>query len=138
MSPNSTNSDAHLRLRVFAGPNGSGKSTVIQSVRNQKVNGKPIDFGIYVNADDIADKLRKHAFSFVEYKVSTNKKEFTQIAVGSGLVGNEFDKADFLSSFMLKGDIIKLKDIKANERLAQIIADFLRKKLLMEKEEVFF
>jgi len=39
---------------------------------------------------------------------------------------------------MLKGDIIKLKDIKANERLAQIIADFLRKKLLMEKEEVFF
>jgi len=43
-----------LRLRVSAGPNGSGKTTIIEAVRKAKVNGRPVDFGIYINADDIA------------------------------------------------------------------------------------
>ena len=138
MSLHSTNSDAHLRLRVFAGPNGSGKSTVIQYVRDQKVNGKSIDFGIYVNADDIADKLRKNAFTFADYSVSTNNKEFIEIAVGSGLVVKEFNESKFKNSFILSGSTIRLKDQRADERLAQIIADFLRKKLLMEKKKFSF
>lgn len=48
-----------LRLRVFAGPNGSGKTTVINSIRNLIVNDQPIDFGHYINADDIAVQLKK-------------------------------------------------------------------------------
>jgi predicted ABC-type ATPase len=48
------------RLRIFAGPNGSGKSTIIHSIRQfKKSNGTPIDFGVYINADDIAAQLRK-------------------------------------------------------------------------------
>ena len=45
-------------MRVFAGPNGSGKSTIINAVRNVKVGNQLVDFGIYVNADDIAAELR--------------------------------------------------------------------------------
>lgn len=41
-----------LRLRVFAGPNGSGKTTIIDAVRKARVNGRPVDFGVYVNADE--------------------------------------------------------------------------------------
>lgn len=36
-------------LTVIAGPNGSGKSTLIEHLMRQGV-----DFGTYINADDIA------------------------------------------------------------------------------------
>jgi predicted ABC-type ATPase len=39
-----------LRLRIFAGPNGSGKTTVLKFIRKQKINGRKIDLGYYVNA----------------------------------------------------------------------------------------
>ena len=119
-----TNSDSHLRLRVFAGPNGSGKSTVIKYVGNSKVNGKLIDFGVYVNADDIARKLRENTFSFDDYDIETNNKEFAEIALASGLIGNEFNEIIFKESFLLRNSTVKLKDKTADERLAQIIADF--------------
>ena len=38
-----------LNLTVVAGPNGSGKSTLIRYLQHQR-----IDFGTYINADDIA------------------------------------------------------------------------------------
>lgn len=41
-----------LRLRVFAGPNGSGKSTIINSIKEYRIDNRPIDFGYYINADD--------------------------------------------------------------------------------------
>jgi len=119
-----TNSDSHLRLRVFAGPNGSGKSTVIQFVKNYQANGRQIDFGVYVNADDIALKLRENKFSFSDYDIATNNKEFAEIALASGLIGNEFNEIIFKESFLLRNSTVKLKDKTADERLAQIIADF--------------
>jgi len=119
-----TNSDSHLRLRVFAGPNGSGKSTVIQFVKNYQANGRQIDFGVYVNADDIALKLRENKFSFSDYDIATNNKEFAEIALASGLIGNEFNEIIFKESFLLRNSNVKLKDKTADERLAQIIADF--------------
>lgn len=46
------------RLRVFAGPNGSGKSSIIKKILNTDVQkGVKLDFGIYINADDIAKEL---------------------------------------------------------------------------------
>ncbi len=43
-----------MRLSVFAGPNGSGKTTIIDAVRKARVHGKAVDFGVYINADEIA------------------------------------------------------------------------------------
>jgi predicted ABC-type ATPase len=43
---------------VFAGHNGSGKSTIIQAVKDYKIKDIPIDFGIHIDADDIAVQLR--------------------------------------------------------------------------------
>jgi len=45
------------RLRIFAGPNGSGKSTIVNIVKEQAV-----DFGVYVNADDIKTELVNSGF----------------------------------------------------------------------------
>jgi len=138
MSFPATDSNPHLRLRVFAGPNGSGKSTVIKFVSNYKVNGKLIDFGVYVNADDIAKRLRDQTFTFDDYNITTSNKEFTAIVLASGLIGCEFDESRFKRSFILRSGTIKLKDKTADERLAQIIADFLRKKLLAEERKFSF
>jgi len=75
--------DQHqLRLRVFAGPNGSGKSTVIKYVREYKSTGKLIDFGYYINADDIAASLRNKGLSFRDYDILATNKEFKSIAEG--------------------------------------------------------
>lgn len=127
-----------LRLRVFAGPNGSGKSTVINSVREFRVANRPIDFGIYINADDIAKILRLESLSLTSYQVNVDKDEFVRIASDSGLLSEEFTKQEFLDSFKLEGNKIQLLTNNAVERLAQIIADFLRKKLLTERKKFSF
>lgn len=133
----STNTE-QLRLRVFAGPNGSGKSTVINYVRQLKVNGRSVDFGYYINADDIAVQLTSTGFSFNNFSIKVTKQEFDETAIASGLINNEFSEKDFTASYTLRKNGIKLKRPEANERLAQIIADFLRKKLLDEKRKFSF
>ena len=125
-------------MRVFAGPNGSGKSTIINSVRSHKVNGFPVDFGIYVNADHIARDLQKGKASLKKYKVIISQDEFVDIALNSGLIGEKFTKKQFMSSFIIKGNIISLLKPEADEHIAQIMAHVPRKKLLQERKKFSF
>lgn len=128
------NSKEQLRLRVFAGPNGSGKSTVIEEVKDYKVKNKAIDFGYYVNADEIACLLRTEKILFSEYDIKVINKEFQRIAIASGLINKDFKEEAFKNCYTFRNNTIKLKDKVCDERLAQIIADFLRKKLLQERK----
>lgn len=125
-------------MRVFAGPNGSGKSTIINAVRKSKIKGIPVDFGIYINADDIAKKLRKGKLTFKQYKVQVENNEFLDIVSKSGLLNNKFTLNDFKKSYSLKDNQLFLVNKSADERNAQIIADFLRKKLLKERKKFSF
>ena len=125
-------------MRVFAGPNGSGKSTIINAVRKSKVKGIPVDFGIYINADDIAKRLRKGKVTFRQYKVRVEEREFLTIASKSGLLNEKFSLTDFKSSYSLKDNQLFLLNKQADERIAQVIADFLRKKLLSENKKFSF
>lgn len=125
-------------MRIFAGPNGSGKSTIIKAVRNYKVKGIPVDFGIYINADDIAKKLRKGRLTFRQYKVQIEDSEFLDIVSKSGLLNEKFTLSDLKQSYSLKENQLFLLNKDADELLAQIIADFLRKKLLKEKKKFSF
>ncbi len=128
-----------LRLRVFAGPNGSGKSTVIQTIRAHEVNGKPVDFGFYINADDIASMLKtKKGFSLDPYKIEIEVEEFTDLASQSGLINEDFPIKNFQDSFKISKNVLISSNIKYIDRLAQIIADVLRKKLLKEKKRFSF
>jgi predicted ABC-type ATPase len=128
-----------LRLRIFAGPNGSGKSTIIQAVREYRIKEIPVDFGTYVNADDIAYQLRQGAFSFSDYGILTTRHEFISMTLKSGLIGRDFTEKRFRSCFkLIKAGHLILKDPALDERLAQILADFLRKKLLQAKRKFSF
>ncbi|WP_439696791.1 hypothetical protein ACFGVS_30110 [Mucilaginibacter sp. AW1-7] len=132
------NNSAQLRLRVFAGPNGSGKSTVVRSIREAKVDGKQIDFGIYINADDIALALKKDSFSFKAYEVETTKEAILTFAQQSGLLNDKFTVGNLESGFVLKGDHLKIVVSTILDRLAQIIARYLREVLLSKRERFSF
>jgi predicted ABC-type ATPase len=126
-------------MRVFAGPNGSGKSTVIESIRRYKANGKPIDFGCYINADDIARTLRsKKGFSFHRFDITVTEKEFQNIVSESGLLRGDFSAADLASAYFLENNAFHCPKEENVERLAQMIADYLRKKLLKERKRFSF
>ncbi len=84
------------RLRVFAGPNGSGKSSIIQSLLNLELEeGKKLDFGIYINADDIAFQLKNKGCPFYSFEVEVTKKELLKTASESGLINNTFSIESF-------------------------------------------
>lgn len=59
-------------------------------------------------------------------------------AMTSGLVNDDFGEAKFKNSFTLRNNLIRLKNKSADERLAQLIADFLRKKLIELKRKFSF
>ena len=103
------NKHLQLRLRVFAGPNGSGKSTVIDRVKKLKPGGRPIDFGFYINADDIAALLRGNGLSFAPFQVKATNKDFYSIALASGLINEEFPEARFKACYILRKNTIKLR-----------------------------
>ncbi len=65
------------RLRVFAGPNGSGKSIMKRQVERTVVDGREVQLGVYVNADEIAATLREaKLLDFSKYKVSGDPDNF--------------------------------------------------------------
>jgi predicted ABC-type ATPase len=136
--PKAPRHQQQLRLRIFAGPNGSGKSTVIKAIRKTETGGKPIDFGIYINADDIAVSLASGKFNFKRYKVTCDKEEIIQFAQSSGLISSVFSINDFRNCFILDGSSVRMKNKNVCDRLAQVIARFLREKLLEARKRFSF
>ena len=134
----STKNTTALRLRIFAGPNGSGKSTIIKVVREYKIKNKIVDFGIYVNADDIAELLRKNKFSFANYQIKIDEEDFRIETLESGLINQSFSDQEFFASYKISRSKLLLKKRENDERMAQIIADYLRKKLLAERKKFSF
>lgn len=126
------------RMRVFARPNGSGKSSIIKSILNTKVGkGRSLDFGIYINADDIAVSLRNGGIQFSEFEVTATTHELLNIADTSGLINRNFSLNRLEECIIIKDNFLFIDKVNAAriddfpiERISQILADYLRKKLL--------
>lgn len=130
---------SQLRLRVFAGPNGSGKSTIIKKIRSTQVNeNQKLDVGIYINADDIAQNLKKGNFVFTPYEVGAIKEELLDFAESQGLLFGGFTKADLEKSFSIGDNKLKMIAMENLDRVAQIIARFLRHALIRAKKRFSF
>ena len=134
------------RMRVFAGPNGSGKSSIIKSILNTEIKkGKKLDFGIYINADDIAVLLKRKGCYLKKFDVQVSKDELLKTATASGLINHDFTIERFSNCIFIENNILKIDKEAANEkndhpyeRIAQITADFLRKKLLSLEKKFSF
>lgn len=133
-------------MRVFAGPNGSGKSSIIKKILATEVKkGVTLDFGSYINADDIAQDLLRKGYDFSKLKINWDQNEFYEIVSASGLLNDRFTLDDLKNSiklntniFRLENKFIKNKEDKVHELVAQIIADYFRKKLLAEDKKFSF
>lgn len=119
-----------LRLRIFAGPNGSGKTTIIKSVRDVIINGKKIDFGYYINADDIAAALQLNKFTFEKYNLKPRKASILKFADQSGLLNAKFNIDTFKSEFNISQNKLVLKGFDFIQEIGQIIARYLRECML--------
>jgi predicted ABC-type ATPase len=125
-------------LRIFAGPNGSGKSTIIKMVKKFTRNGKLLNLGFYINADDIVVELKKNSFSFSDYGVIFQKTFFIHFAEQSGLLDKHFTKTALLKSFIENQGCLRLTNKDFVEKLAQLIARFLREQMLLSKKHFSF
>lgn len=121
---------------MFAGPNGSGKSTIIQRVRDYRVSGVPVDFGIYINADDIASRLRKEVLLFSSYSVRIREADFLNHVRESGLLQPAFPEDALRQAISLVGNGMVLHDRSQADRVAQMVADYLRS-VLLERHKKF-
>lgn len=126
-----------LRLRVFAGPNGSGKTTIINAVRKARVNGRPVDFGVYINADDIAKALVK-GYDLSSFELELGAERFLSYAAGSGLLDEEFTLKDLKYGVVWTSDRVSSKPSLPKDRVAQLIAQFLYDELLAAKRKFSF
>lgn len=130
------------RLRIFAGPNGSGKSSIINKILNTEVRqGVNLDFGIYINADDITQELRKKGCNISNYSIKFDSDEFIEIVEQSGLINDDFPIELFNSNIIFSKNKITIKKSSESfiyEKTAQIIADYLRKQLLKDGKKFSF
>ncbi len=126
------------RLRVFAGPNGSGKSSIIQSILEMHLeDGRKLDFGTYINADEIAVTLKYESLTFTNFGLSLNEFDFLDAAEKSGLVHADFTIDRLKKCLIWKENSVKINHQKAREindnpyeRIAQLFSHVLREKLL--------
>jgi len=130
--------NSQLRLRVFAGPNGSGKSTIIQSIKDYTSAGRPIDFGVYINADDIAQDLQNDSFSFSAYEINPPEGNLYAFAETSGLLNENFTRDSLESAILFDNNSIKLVSADKLDYVAQLLARFLREELLKAKRRFSF
>jgi predicted ABC-type ATPase len=127
------------RLRVFAGPNGSGKSIMKQQVMRTEVSGRPVNLGVYVNADEIAAILRKRRrLDLSTYQVQADRKSFLRFAYGSGLLSRRFPKHRMLVEHRIDGSVFVLTNGRHLEHFAQLIAACLCERLLERRIQFSF
>lgn len=134
------------RLRIFAGPNGSGKSSIIKSIIDKDLGeGVKIDFGIYINADDIAKCIQSKLLNFAQYSTELTSEQFLAFASDSGLINIDFSLKRLQQCVSIKKNKLSIdhkaaKELNDNsyERIAQIIAYVLREQLLIEGKKISF
>ncbi len=126
-----------LRLRVFAGPNGSGKTTIIEQVRKARVNGRSVDFGVYINADEIAKALGK-GYDLTPFELELGADRFVAFAEGSGLLDKELTVAHLAEGVRWTRKRVRSEPTLPEDRIAQLIAQFLYDELLKAKRKFSF
>ena len=126
-------------MRVFAGPNGSGKSIMKQQVMRTVVDGRPVNLGVYVNADEIAAQLRKtRRLDLKDFKVAADRTSFRTFTARSGLLNRRFPRHRMLIEHRFVGTEFRLIRTRHLEHFAQLLAAYLCEQLLEQRIQFSF
>lgn len=118
------------RLRIIAGPNGSGKSTI-------KAILPPVLLGIYINPDEIEEKIKKsQPLDLKAFGVETTQEEVVLFFKKSTLL--QKNNLNVAKDIRLAGSELSFVDAKMNSYFASVTADFIRRKLLERNESFTF
>lgn len=131
---------ASLRMRVFAGPNGSGKSTMYRHVRNAKVNGRNIDFGVYVNPDEVAKAFREEGAIDLNslFQIESGRADFERYLPNTTLIPTKISLKEVSKAVEWSGSRISLTDRRNVDRIAQLVTQFICDELLRNKRKFSF
>ncbi|MGN6196772.1 MAG: zeta toxin family protein [Ginsengibacter sp.] len=112
------------RMRVFAGPNGSGKTTLINKLKDL------VQFGIYVNADDIEKTISELGFlPLDDFKILLTTQQVQSYFEQSEFSPKKLNTPDLWKSFTIQDNKLFLTEA-VNSYIAADIANFLREELL--------
>lgn len=97
-----------------------------------------IDFGIYINADDITVLLKQGKFSFDAYEIQFLREPFLNFAEGSGLLTEDLTREVLAKSFIVRKNHFLLKKQGNLPKTAQLLARYLREIMLEKKRRFSF
>jgi predicted ABC-type ATPase len=113
-------------MRIFAGPNGSGKTTIINDLKTK------IDFGVYVNADDIEQTLSNHrVINFMDFNLHLNTTILQAFFKESKLSPIKHNNHAFWEHISVKDNYLTLHpSLEIDSYFAADIAELIRQQLL--------
>ena len=119
------------RMRMFAGPNGSGKSTI-------KAVLPPEWLGVYVNADDIEQSIRRDGLLDVtSFGIDTSADEILDFFLQSNFLASA-GLLDAAGQLRFQDGHLHFGAVEVNSYFASVVGDFIRHKLLAAKVSFTF
>jgi predicted ABC-type ATPase len=116
---------------MFAGPNGSGKSTLKSFLPAALL-------GVYLNPDDLEREIRHQGFlNLSAYGVATTATEAMEFFSGSIFL-QEAGLSDDARRLQFAAGRLDFGRVEINSYFASVAVDFLRQKLLAQKETFTF
>ena len=123
------------RLRVFAGPNGSGKSTLFRDIK------EIIPPALFVNADDIEERLSNHGFlDLKDFNLELNQEDFDlfcKIENAKTLI-RKSEKLGHKIDISIKENIVVDKSGDSHSYEASLVASFIRENLRKSEQNFSF
>jgi len=118
-------------MRMFAGPNGSGKSTLKSYLPAALL-------GVYLNPDEIEFQIRQNGFlDFSAYGVQTQSTEALSAVTNSSFL-NSAGFAAAAANLAFSEERLDFSKVEVNSYFASVAVDFLRQKLLRQKDSFTF
>jgi ABC-type cobalamin/Fe3+-siderophores transport system ATPase subunit len=112
---------------MFAGPNGSGKSTLKSYLTSALL-------GIYLNPDEIEQKVREQGFlDFSGFSIQAKVDETHKFFTDSTSL-KEHGLNNDVSKLVFKGGRLDFANTTANSYFILTAVEFLRQKLLQQKK----
>ncbi len=119
------------RLRIIAGPNGSGKTTLTKDLQNNY----HLNFGYYINADEIERIFKTHKkFGFRRFGLTIKVAEFESFYFTHPL----YERCGNIT-FRITRNTFYLETLLENfSYFSALFADFLRNQLMIGKQTFSF